>query len=296
MELLRILALHRNEFLDTLMYLITVLAGESLAIVIICWLYWCFDKKIAILSGLAYFASGIPVQGLKITFRVPRPWVRDPNFQPVKAALSGASGYSFPSGHTQTAASLYSTLFLTMKKKPLCLFFLLLIPAVAFSRMYLGVHTPQDVGFALLISIPITVLIWCFCKEMSSSQCKAFRIITLFLLLMIFILIIWTYLQLASGAIDKENAADGIKSCGAALGFLLGIYIEDTRIHFAIPKSKKSALLRFIVGLFTTLLIQKGLKPIIGTSLPASFIRYCITTLWITAIYPWIFVHFQKWP
>ena len=39
-------------------------------------------------------------QFLKLVCRVPRPWVRDPNFTIVEAARADATGYSFPSGHT----------------------------------------------------------------------------------------------------------------------------------------------------------------------------------------------------
>ena len=62
------------------------------------------------------FASGLLLQNLKITFRLSGP-VLNPEFQAVESAIPAATGYSFPSGHTQTATALYSSLALYTKKK-----------------------------------------------------------------------------------------------------------------------------------------------------------------------------------
>lgn len=46
-------------------------------------------------------------QFLKLLFRIPRPWVRDPDFTIVESARAQATGYSFPSGHTQNAVATF---------------------------------------------------------------------------------------------------------------------------------------------------------------------------------------------
>ena len=91
----------RTPFLDKLMQLITYLGQEIIIIAVICTLYWCVDKRFAYLLGFTYFTAGLCVQIMKITFRIPRPWILDPEFKAVESALPGATGYSFPSGHTQ---------------------------------------------------------------------------------------------------------------------------------------------------------------------------------------------------
>jgi len=60
--------------------LITYLGQEMLPVVVICALYWCCNKKLATTIGFTYVISGIFVQGLKIAFRIPRPWVLDSDF------------------------------------------------------------------------------------------------------------------------------------------------------------------------------------------------------------------------
>ena len=91
--------------------------------------------------------------GLKITFRIPRPWVLDPQFQAVPSAIPAATGYSFPSGHTQSGTALYGSLALSTKKKWQSIVAVLIFLLIAFSRMYLGCHTPKDVLTAMLISL-----------------------------------------------------------------------------------------------------------------------------------------------
>ena len=95
----------RTPFFDKLMQLVTYFGQELIIIAVICTLYWCVDKRFAYLLGFTYFSAGLCVQALKITFRIPRPWILDPEFPPVESALEGATGYSFPSGHTQDRKS-----------------------------------------------------------------------------------------------------------------------------------------------------------------------------------------------
>ena len=98
MEFLRFLSEHRTPVLDNIMQLVTYFGQEIIIIALICALYWCADKRFAYLLGFTYFTAGLCVQTLKITFRIPRPWILDPNFSAVESAVPAATGYSFPSG------------------------------------------------------------------------------------------------------------------------------------------------------------------------------------------------------
>ena len=118
MDFLNLLSQYRTPAGDVFFQGITLLAQETFVVVVICWLFWCSNKKLAYCLGFTYFTSGLLVQGLKITFRVPRPWLLDPAFEPVASAVPGATGYSFPSGHTQSITALLGTLGLYTRKKP----------------------------------------------------------------------------------------------------------------------------------------------------------------------------------
>ncbi len=89
---------------------------------------------------------------VKLTACVYRPWIRDARVVPAGDAIRTATGYSFPSGHTATAGPIYLALakaFYPIKKWLTYLLVILLL-ITGFSRNYLGVHTPQDVVFAML--------------------------------------------------------------------------------------------------------------------------------------------------
>ena len=98
MEILNLLAEYRTPFFDTLFQLITYLGQETLAVAVICWLYWCQNKKLAYTIGFTYFVSGLAVQGLKITFRIPRPWIIDPDFRQSLQRFPPPRVIPFPGG------------------------------------------------------------------------------------------------------------------------------------------------------------------------------------------------------
>ena len=117
MSFLELLAGFRTEAGNLFFQLITMCAQEMIVIAIICWLYWCSNKKLAYSLAFSYFTSGLLVQGLKIAFRIPRPWVINPEFKAVESAVPGATGYSFPSGHTQSITALFGTFAFYVKNK-----------------------------------------------------------------------------------------------------------------------------------------------------------------------------------
>ena len=154
MDFLRLLAEYRNPSATALFQVFTWLGEELFVVAVLCMLYWCVHKGLAYRLCLVYFISGLAVQVLKITFRIDRPWMLDPDFLPVQSAMATATGYSFPSGHTQSATALFgSLLFLaagrqwkcSRQKAAACFLCAAAIAAVGLSRMYLGVHTPKDV-------------------------------------------------------------------------------------------------------------------------------------------------------
>lgn len=293
MEFLNLLAQYRSPLGDAFFQAITLLAQETFVVVVICWLFWCSNKKLAYCLGFTYFSSGLLVQGLKITFRVPRPWLLDPNFQPVASAVPGATGYSFPSGHTQSITALLGTLGFYTKKKPLRFLCFLFVFLVGFSRMYLGCHTPQDVLVSFGVSIICVFLCYHFLYKKEYFKNRE-SLVSVFMGIVCVVLLGYTLFLYKSGAIEFHYAQDCIKACGAGAAFSLGYYLTETYIPFTPPDSFQGQALRFIIGIAVTLLLQAGLKPIIGQSLAASFIRYFLVVFWIITVYPYVFYKKDK--
>lgn len=293
MEFLYFLSQYRTPFLDILFQNITYLAQETFVIVIICWLFWCSNKRLAYALGFSYFTSGLLVQGLKITFRIPRPWVLDPGFQPVASAVPGATGYSFPSGHTQSSTALFGTFFLCAKKNLYRFLCLAAIFLIMLSRMYLGVHTPKDVGVSFCISI-ICAAVCHAClykKDLTRNRELPF---TLLMTAVCILLAAYAVILNRNQIITADYTADCIKASGAGMAFAIGFFIEKTKINFAPPRTYTGKFIRLLLGLAVTLAIQQGLKPVLGASLPASFVRYFLTVLWITVLYPLLFTKYAE--
>lgn len=122
--------------------------------------YWAVDKKKG-LYALASFCLCCALNSIvKLTACVYRPWIRDPRVLPAGDAIRTATGYSFPSGHTAVAGSIYGGLAVGFwRRKWVAVPCLVALALTAFSRNYLGVHTPQDVLVGLLETALVLVAV-----------------------------------------------------------------------------------------------------------------------------------------
>lgn len=289
MEILEFLQSNRNPLWTQFNLLITHFASEMIVIGVVCLLYWCVNKKYAYRLGFVFFISGLVIQTMKIIFKIPRPWIQSKTIRPVEEAIKGATGYSFPSGHTQSATALYGTIAYNTKNKIIQVGMLVIILCVAFSRMYLGVHTPMDVAVSLLITMIITIvcnyiidkgLIYKLSQEVFAG----------ILLIMPLAMLFYTVVIVRSGDANYRELLDYLKAAGAAVGFIAGWYMESRYLNFdETSGSYAQKAARYIIGIVLLLGFKEGLKVIMGNSLTAGFIRYAIIIFLGIYIYPLIF-------
>lgn len=117
-------------------------------------IYWYFDKKAGIFMLFNFALTLCLNVFLKMTACIKRPWLIDSRVCPIERALPAADGYSFPSGHTAGAMSVWGSAGYLWRKNRLVLgLMVLLVVLVAFSRNYIGVHTPQDVIVSIIIGL-----------------------------------------------------------------------------------------------------------------------------------------------
>ena len=174
MQFLYLLEKIRMPGLNELMLAITHLGEETAFLAIALIVFWCVNKYEGYyLLGVGLFGN-LANQFLKITCRIPRPWVWDPGFHALDAAIPEASGYSFPSGHTSTAVGTFGAIAATEKRRWLAAICIILAVLVGFSRMYVGVHTPYDVLVGAACAL---LLIICFKPIVMGESEKAMYIL-----------------------------------------------------------------------------------------------------------------------
>lgn len=286
----------RNPVLDFFMLTITHLGEEMLFVGLAVLFLWCIDKYEGYYLLSVGFLGGQINQLLKVIFRVPRPWVLDKNFTAVEKAIPGAAGYSFPSGHTQSAVGVYGGIARWTGRRFLRWVCIAIAVIVPLSRMYLGVHTPLDVGVSVLLAL---VLIFVF-HPLFSKREQNDKWIRLFF----WGLFIWSALQLlfmeffpfpadADGAELYSALEAAYKMGGAMLGFVLSYEIDRRWIHYRTEGVWWSQVLKLVLGLGLTLGI-KELVYLLPGGLPVKGLAYCLMVLFIGAGWPLTFPWFAK--
>ena len=295
MEYLQLLEKIRTPIFDKFFQIITELGYELVALGVICIIFWCINKNFAYKMGFAYFASGMLVQGLKITFRVDRPWIKDSSFKPVGNAIEKATGYSFPSGHTQSATTLFGALAFNAKKIWLKITFVVIFLLVGFSRNYLGVHYASDVIVSMILSLGC---VWVFSKifDKIENEIKYDLPVALSLVAISVLIVIYAFVLESKGIItDSKYAIDCCKTGGAGLGFALGWFVERKWINFDVKTDKiYKQIVKVVVGLVITLAFKEVPKMLLGDSAIVGMIRYMLVTFWVVGIYPFILKKISK--
>lgn len=301
MELLYALESIRTPFLDKLMGLVTNLGGEAVFIVAAIVVFWCLSKSCGYYMMTVGFAGTIINQFLKLWFRIPRPWVKDPNFTIVESARAEATGYSFPSGHTQNAFAVFGAPARFFKNTALRIVFILLIALTAFSRMYVGVHTPLDVGVSLIVGTILVFVIYPFFRDMDKSPKKVYIIFSIFIVLAAaFVAFVELYDFPAD--IDAENYASGLKNAYmilfCAIGLMLTFFIDTKYVHFPTQAVWWAQIIKVVVGLAILLALKSVLKApllaLFGGHSIAHGVRYFIVILFAGIVWPMTFKFFAK--
>lgn len=289
MEILEFLQDIRTPFRTAINLWITELGSETVVIGLVCLLYWCINKKFGYRIAFVYFVSGLVVQTAKVLFKVPRPWIQSKTIAPVDEAVGGATGYSFPSGHTQSATALYGTIAYHGKRKAVQLGMLALILLVAFSRLYLGVHTPMDVSVAMFVTLLITIGMNYVVDSKIIYKMKQETLLSVLLVIPLAMLMLGI-VQINFTNVNYDDMLDFIKSAGAATGFAFGWYFETKYLDFDETKGNVwQKALRYIIGIVILLAIKSGLKVALGENMISGYVRYLVTLFVGIYLYPLVF-------
>lgn len=301
MEFLRILEGLRTEFGNIFFSIITFLGDETAFILLGLVFFWCVDKKKGYYLLSIGFIGTIINQFLKLWFRIPRPWVKDESFTIVESARGGASGYSFPSGHTQSSVGVFGGIARCVNNKfvrVLCIAACVLVP---FSRMYLGVHTPLDVGVSVIIALILIFGLYPLVNKANENK-NIMRILLGSIAVLSLGLLFFVSFYNFPENVDLHNLQSGEKNAykmlGCSLGILFAFEIDNKYLNFETKAPLLGQILKLSSGIVVLLGIKEGLRGPLNAIFDGSYIadgvRYLLIVIFAGCIWPLTFNWFKK--
>ena len=268
--------------------------GEELFLVaILGFLYWCWDKRIGATVGLSLLTVSVWNPMAKNLALRQRPYMAHSNVKCLKPVDPGADimdvaaqGYSFPSGHSSSAAATYGTTALSFRKRWLTVTAVVLILRVGVSRFMLGVHYPTDVlaGWALGAVVMIVV------TQLEKRLKKRWILYGILIVL-------------ALPGIFYCTTNDYYSAFGMLCGMAGGDLFERRFVHFENTRKPLFMILRLIGGVacffgLNTVLKLPFSSAFLSSGTPAAFavrsLRYAVVIFLCIGVYPLLFRIVEK--
>ena len=290
MDFLYMLEKLRNPFFNKLFLAVTTLGEETAFLVIGLIVFWCVSKRMGYyLMGVGFLGT-ITSQAMKIACRVPRPWVKDPAFTILEEAREAAAGYSFPSGHTQTAVGTFGAIARCCQKPPVRYGCIALAVLVGISRMYIGVHTPADVLVGAAIPV---VLIFALHPLMMGKKDRTFPVLLGLLSVSIVYLLVMELTEFPAD-IDQHNLQSAMKNAYTLLGAIGGLAViyplEKKYLNFSEKAVWWVQIVKILVGLALVLAVKEGLRApldaLFAGHLAARAVRYFLIVIVAGLLWP----------
>ena len=284
----------------------TFLAELNTVLVIMAVLYWSVNKEISTYLLMGWSGNRLVNGVIKVTACVYRPWIRDPRIVPDQKVIGTATGYSFPSGHTMNAASVYGGGAMRAEfSRALRGMLLVIVLFVAFSRMFVGVHTPQDVLVGTVAGMTVMWLTVKLMKWVDAHPGKDLYVVCIGIGLALAVAL-YAWLKPYPADFDEAGklivdgakmANDTFKGVGWCSAFLLGWILERRFIGFTTDVPFEQKMARGVIGLMSYYAVSLILVPMIKgwISGPAGTLISCFFQMFFVAfLFPWCMVRIEE--
>ena len=263
--------------------------GEQLVcIAVLGFLYWSWEKEYGKYIGLNVLVGITLNPMIKNIFIRRRPYFDHPGIKCLKPVERGADiydisaqGYSFPSGHSTNAVTLYTSLGRYKKNRLLMILGIIVPLLVGVSRFCVGVHYPTDVVCGWALGLIIVLLVPALQRAIKNRW-------IFYGLLVLIALPGWFYCR----------SNDYYTAFGVLIGFIFAVEFESRFVKFENTRNILRCILRVVLGVgvyfgFSTLLKLPFSKEFRDSASMASYAvraaRYCVIVFVTIGVYPLMF-------
>ena len=269
------------------------------------YIYWCIDKSAGSAILVGYGSSVFVNQIIKNVACVYRPWIRDARLHVDPIAKGSATGYSFPSGHTVSAASVFGGISAWQRKRKWVVILMsVFILLVAFSRNWLGAHTMKDVLVAILVAAVMLSICsfvrYFLIRHPDKDTILCFSAIAISLIILLILNIKKYPIDVGSDGlilVDPYNMkTDCFTSSGVMCGIFLGMWLERHFLKFEVTKDGKERFQTIFFGALLVLMVYLSfgyMFSFLGEHW-SHFVKYFGIFFTIFYIYPLIFTYVRR--
>ncbi|MFH2104461.1 MAG: phosphatase PAP2 family protein [Chloroflexota bacterium] len=298
-----------GDWLTAPMEFFSFLGTEDFFMLCLPVIYWCINSQLGIQVAFILMFSDCLNGGLKLVFHGPRPYW----YSEAVKGLAAETSFGVPSGHSQTAVSIWGMVAVWLRKGWVWLLVVLVIFLIGFSRMYLGVHFPHDVLLGWSVGALLLLLVvglwgrgaaW-LRKRTAAQQVLVAFLVSLAMILFVAIPYFWlttggwqppaAWAEFAGEAVTMEGS---LTTAGTLFGLAVGLVWLEKLGGFKTSGPFWQLVLRTLLGLIGVLAIRYGLKFIFPEGdgfLPYSlrYLRYAFIGAWVSGGAPWAFLRLK---
>ena len=266
----------------------SIFGEEMLLILFVGTVYWSLDKKLGRTIGLSGIMGLTWNTMFKNIFLRRRPYFDHEGIRILRVVEPdadiydiAAQGYSFPSGHSTNAATVFGSLAVSLRKRWVTVVAIAIPLLTGISRFVVGAHYPTDVMGGWLLGLISVLIVQLLQKRVKNTLVR-------YSILLITVVPGFFYCK----------TTDYYTGVGLLIGFIGGTLLEDRCVHFENTRKPVWMVLRVIGGLAVYLALNTALKlpfskDFLSGNSPAALLvrcaRYAVVSFVIFGVYPMAF-------
>jgi membrane-associated phospholipid phosphatase len=252
-------------------FLLVTYFGSDIAFIALLSLYYSLSggaggRALGVAFGLSFVTNTF----LKEFLNLPRPYFLDPSVASAVAQATG-TGPGLPSGHAQMSATFWFARAARFGYTWLWIVAVLVVVLVSFSRLYLGVHFPEDVMVGLILGLYFAAI------ADGLDRINIPRVVPF---------VLGAVLLIACFFVSKELAQ--------AFGVLAGFAFA--RDQFNVPRAWPLRIVLALLGLIISVVLYLGSSVLLGElrQIPLmAFVRYLVLVLIAVRVWPVVMERFS---